>query len=594
MLVNSDNSIPRISATVFERHNISSIRHRIVAPDLANISEESLNNLRKAEASYNGEPGTFVKLFGFDFHPTPRGDDSLRAMASQSMTQAGWSCLNAYLFDLPFPIAITDSRDVQKDDLYRFEDGVGRLLSRHTEKFPVSRIIYGNVRRLDAQRKQSTIKDVYEVERKIFCGGSEQGSITIRFWFFKGDLSSESVKVESYTETNKSHTRIFFTLNGQTILRQGRNWSGFEDLDLYYVPEHVIIQVELDNLSDSFKTDLFDSARKIFDSRTALILFNDLKDALNSFPNLQNYENYYEDIYNKRLSLERNTKLEKQLRRLITDPGLQMLNPRAKLRAMKWKTHRKTAYEWIERDPPTWIEPYPAGEVEIEIGENRKIQLRHNGPTRLFSRKTRAGKIELKWEADKGFVSSVDGSVITISIPQEIAPNEENILNIAPMVGRKSYPNHRVLIRAIPNAFESSNPPTKFEIVKTYEPMKINPGATFKISIRMDASNDIFKEPNSKWKVLWEISPNELLTMNQIREKSRESPRNGRMGFYFEVSENIPIDTVFVLTIQLLNEENQNLNLPRDSIRCKIIRSDRTPSSEKWYERRKKYLPAKA
>lgn len=596
MLVNNDRSIPALPAELFKKQYSEFPRIRLTAQSLENVSEKTLNRIRTTEVSYNGEYGTFIKLFEFDFHVTPRGDSSLRAMASQSMTQAGWRCLNSYLFDLPYYIAITDSRDVQKNDIFRREDGKRRLIAP-SEKFPDSRIIYGNVRRLDVQRRKNKIKDLYEVERKIIYENNEHGSITVRLWFFKGEPGSNSVNIESYIETNKSKTRIFFTLNGQTIYKKGREWHGFEELDLYYVPIYTLIQVELDNLSDDFKTDLFDSARKIFDSKMASILVDELKDVISNCPNLQDYENYYEEIQRKKLSQERNKKLERQLRKLITEPGLQIINPRAKLRTLKWKTHKNTKYKWIERDPPTWIDPFPAGEVEIPIGEEKKIQLRHNGPANLFSRKHRCGKIIVEWEANKGFQAINSGSIITVYAPQTLGANEEDIMFVHPMVGRKEYPNHRILFRAIPSSFEAVYPPTKFEIVKIKELITTSPGATFKISISTDACNDIFQKPNSKWKLKWEVAslqPN-INIQDKIREKTRESPRNGRIGLYFTVKKNIPIGTKFILSIQLVNEENTRLSLPKDSIKCEIIsiENKKKPVQREWYEKRKKVSSGK-
>lgn len=596
MLVNNDGSIPTIPAGVFKSQYSKCPRRRLVAPSLANVSESDLNCITKGAASYDGEYGTFIKLFEFDFNVTPRGDDSLRAMASQSMTRAGWGCMNAYLFDLPYPIAITDSRDVQKNDIYRYENGKGRLVGPRTEKFPDSRMIYGNVRRLGIQRQKNKIKDFYEVERKIIYKNSEHGSITIRLWFFIGESRPDSVKIGSYIETIKSKTRIFLTLNGQTIFRKSKDWHGFEELDLYYIPYYTLIQVELDNLSDDFKTDLFDSARKIFGSKMASIIFDELKDVIKDCPNLQDYENYYEEIQKRKLSREKNTKLERQLRRLIAEPGLQIFNPKAKLRTLRWKTRRTTKYNWIERDPPTWIDPFPAGEVEIPVGEEKKIRLRHNGPARLFSRKIRCGKVEMEWAASKGFLVSTSGSTITVTAPPTLMANEEDIAIIHPMVGRKKYPEHRILFRAIPSSYEAADPPTKFEIVRIREPIRIWPGATFKISISTDVCNDIFQRPDSNWKLKWEVTHEEpnVNTKDKVREKSRESPRNGRMGLYFVVDKNIPIGSRFVLSVQLVNEENASLSLPKDSIECEIIMIERVKKKPKdWYERRKRVSSGK-
>lgn len=598
MLVNNDDkrTIPTIPAEVFEKQYSRFPRVRLVAPQLADVSESGLNDIRKGEASYNGGYGTFVKLFEFDFHVTPRGDASLKAMASQSMTRAGWSCLNAFLFDLPYYVAITDSRDIQKNDIYRYEDGKGRLVARSTEKFPDSRMIYGNVRRLDIQRQQNRIKDLYEVERKIIYENSEHGSIIVRLWFFKGESGPNSVNIESYIETNKSKTRIFFTLNGQTIYRQSRDWHGFEELDLYYVPFYTLIQMELDNLSDDFKTDLYDSARKIFDSKMASILFNELKDVINSCPNIQDYENYYEEIHRKRLSQEKNTKLERQLRRLIAEPGLQIFNPRARRRTMKFKTRKTAKYKWIERDPPTWIEPFPAGEVEIPIGEEKSIHLRHNGPARLFSRKIRCGKVDVSWEADKGFIAANSGNTINVAAPQILHANEEDILIIQPLVGRKKYPEHRILFRAIPSSFQAADPPTRFEIVKIREPIRTSPGGTFKISISTDASNDIFQRPGSKWMLKWGVASLQsgANIQSKIKEKSRESPRNGRMGLHFVVDKDIQFDSRFILSVQLVNTEKVSMNLPKDSIECEVIeKSEREKKVRDWYERRKKVSSGK-
>lgn len=594
MLVNIDGTIPTFAVEVFKKQYLNNPRTRLSATDLPNVSDEVLRNVRRAEASYSGEYGTFVKLFEFDFHAAPHGDDSLRAMASQSMTQAGWRCLNSYLFDLPYPIAVTDSRNVQKDDIYRFEDGKGRLIAP-SERFPDSRMIYGNVRRLDIQKQQNKIKDFYEVQRRIIYGNSEHGTITVRLWFFKGESGPDGVKIESYVETDKSKTRIFFTLNGQTILRGGREWRGFEELDLYYAPIYMLIQVELDNLSDDFKTDLYDSARKIFDSEMASILFDELKHVIDGCPNLEDYENYYEEIQKKTLSQERNTKLEKQLRSLIAEPGVQILNPRAKQRAMRWKTHRNTRYPWIEHDPPTWIDPFPAGEVEIPIGEEKRIRLRHNGPARLFSRRIRCGRVEIEWEARKGFLAANSGSAIMVTAPQKLVANEEDVIIIHPMVGRKRYPEHRILIRATPTSFIPVDPPTKFEIVKTLEPLRISPEAVFKISMRTDAPNDIFQRPCSMWKLRWDVTPSSsyINETNRISEKSRESPRNGRMGLHFAVDKNVQIGSRFTLNLQLVNEENPNLNLPKTWIECEVVWKEKIPREKEWYERRKKVSSGK-
>jgi hypothetical protein len=168
--------------------------------------------------------GVLVRHFDYDFKAY-----------SQKMTQLQkslWSLAHTALFDPVLPFSIADLRAKHKE--------VGH------------RTVAGNFSRLENDRRDKV--DYRQSATVTIRGLMDYGRVVVHYWVITADSESGSA---SYVNPA---TPLVLTHYGQTHGYEDRRFI-IDELQLPFLKKHLIIQVELDDLSASAKRELLSSTR---------------------------------------------------------------------------------------------------------------------------------------------------------------------------------------------------------------------------------------------------------------------------------------------------------------------------------------------
>jgi hypothetical protein len=146
-----------------------------------------------------------------------------------------WHLLNAALFDPPLPMQIRDRRAQQYKEVANQGGEVRRVITglRHLLG------LEGRCR--------------YSEERRLSLG-PDDGAVLLRYWVFSDEVDDP----DAYVRADQALT---LTLNGQRQGTRSRQWVKRE-LNLHYLFNRVVIQVDCDGLTSGAKRQVFAATRE--------------------------------------------------------------------------------------------------------------------------------------------------------------------------------------------------------------------------------------------------------------------------------------------------------------------------------------------
>lgn len=143
------------------------------------------------------------------------------------------------------------------------------------------------------------------------------GTITINYWIITDK--------DSYINYNEKATPVLYTINGQVEGNENSNF--FEKISKPYLLNHLIVNVDCDNMDDRIKSRLFTSDRAKFqDNDYTSVLRKKVIDLLLEDQELINLNKYFKEQMlsesSKNMSEELNKKIENKLKVFLNTGGI--------------------------------------------------------------------------------------------------------------------------------------------------------------------------------------------------------------------------------------------------------------------------------
>ena len=428
-------------------------------------------------------------------------------------SRVGFRFLNNLLFDPVLPFAVRD----------------------HREREPQDRYLRGNRARL----REASIE--YSSEYAVPLG--EDGNLVIRYWAFRerqraDTADEESVKIDSYLESQNSSRTVAITLNGQrhsfiekSIIKHGCQYP--------LLAESLLVQVDCDQLSRQRKKDLFPATRTGIRAgeRRLELIERCLIDALASDTELKRLEN---ERLERRLA-KLDEKGEREVRRLLD-----------RLIAVTRKVETEGAGQrggvgtgprrFKPKDPPTVFRFVDEGTpVRVEPGGLRVVDIRTDGSNDMLHRLKRRARLRLEAVGDVGILMRAgtlrDGRLsVTVAAKADAAVGSNGTLRAVLEMQPDVYltTERPLVVVPPPPPYVGNEPPTAFEIGG--KRIRLRKGRPVGVQIRTDCRDDILTRPReqARLQVACTIPGGEVT--------GRRGPRRGQIDVYLGTPDDAPLE----------------------------------------------------
>jgi hypothetical protein len=394
------------------------------------------------------------------------------------------------------------------------------------------------------------------------------GELKIRYWVLFDITDPAKKPLSNYLERENSRNTIILTLNGQ---RHGSLERSLISKELRYsnLSQHLLVQIEIDNLSREMKSELFTSNREtiVTEGSSTNLIKKILINALREDAELKNWERKLMVQISKVTDDESKKAVKKILNKLITIgimPGV------GGARQLKIIGGTGSSYYYEFQDPPTSLKFITKQDpLEIVQGKIKKLNLEINGPDNLFSRRKNKGKLTHSYPKNSGIALIYNSKELSNGkLPiQIIADDNAEIFNpeklkfrldadniLSPLEAEKSY------VIVTPPLFVPEDPPTELKILRV-PPIKLYRGRSTPVTISINGPNDIFDRSLNKAEFIFE-SPNENINLIRIRK-----PKDGKMSVSLLVNDNAKLNEVLLLNFKIKLHNN---NIIEDSMEAII------------------------
>ena len=424
----------------------------------------SVPRVEAAELKNPFEPGTMIRHVSYEF-----------GRLAGRMTLASYQPMNYLLFDPVLPFWI-------KDEIY------GQ-----------NRRIYGNLSRLRGAETTPNVEysNTYEVTE-----GDAKG-LKVRYWVFdiklpkKDEATKDQVRyfLNSYLEREKSTNTVAITLNGQV---QGHIEKGLlkGELNISFLSNYLLVQVECDGISMDLKRRLFVSTRERVregSGRLDLIVEEVLK-ALRDDDEIADLEKKRREQH---LAFSE-TKLDLQVKKLL-DRYIQT-SPTMRKGKIGAGIEEPPKDQYIGKDPPMVLRILAAQDpIQIVRGTTRRIAVEFDGPNDITFREKDPAVLSASLSLGAPIeIASVfgpqDGRIrIAMKAPLSAAAGAEDVLNVElRLANGTTLSDSRALILVDPPLPPPTfDPPTVFEFAGGEVPLEFRIGRRNTVTIKCNGPNGL-------------------------------------------------------------------------------------------------------
>ena len=355
------------------------------------------------------------------------------------VTLEGYRWMNFLLFDPVLPLWMIDERDGQRRSI---AGNVARLVDQQNVEYP----------------------HVYRETSGPLAG------LRIRYWVMRVKERKPGEKqkffLDSYLEDEGAGQTTVITLNGQV---HGFLEKGFlkSKLQLSFLKNYLLVQIEADGLSRDMRKALFASTReKVREGEGRMdLLRSKLEDVLGNDPEIKRLEDDRREQFLRQTSEAQDDKVRKMLDRLISSANAPAGGaPGGGGQPIK---------VFKSKDPPKVLRVI-GGEnpIRLEPGQEKLVQIETDAPNDYLVRPKKAGSLNFYVSPGKlrlvKFSGPMNGAIRAwIRADADVPPGLVGTLVVSLTTHRKKVlkTDRSVLVVAPPTPPPTFDPPTEFEVV---------------------------------------------------------------------------------------------------------------------------------
>jgi hypothetical protein len=241
------------------------------------------------------------------------------SQAFTQLTNGLWGMFHHIMFDPVIPFLIGGRRQVDLNAVKKgavADDDMGDLVVGAGDP---TRVVIGNRMRLDAGPKGGDSEIPWkgsEIRDLSKAYGEDLGRLKVNYWVVRRPADSHRTTdpTLAYITADSAAT---VTLNGQRHGAERRAWLK-DKLSLPYLSRHLIVQIDIDELSPPAKRELFSSTREhMVEGRMQKLIYEEALAALTSDTELRKFESEMRDRALKKGASEVGQKVREKLAKFV-------------------------------------------------------------------------------------------------------------------------------------------------------------------------------------------------------------------------------------------------------------------------------------